>query len=136
MLLELQLAGRLPEAEELCRRVLARTPEHPMALYMLGTLGLGVDDKLSIKYLARAVDQTPLNPCFHFSLGDAYLTVGEPALASGTCGALKAPRVFTSQPNEKPGDRPPGFDFDQAVPVRTSAGSGADRRRCSSCRRR
>lgn len=81
MLLELQLAGRLPEAEELCRRVLARTPEHPMALYMLGTLGLGVDDKLSIKYLARAVDQTPLDPYFHFSLGDAYLTVGEHALA-------------------------------------------------------
>jgi len=30
--LELQKAEKFPEAEELCHRVLARTPEHPMAL--------------------------------------------------------------------------------------------------------
>lgn len=52
-----------------------------MALYILGTLGLGFDDKLSIEYFARAVNQAPLNAYFHFSLGDAYLMVGEHALA-------------------------------------------------------
>ncbi|TJW42867.1 MAG: tetratricopeptide repeat protein [Mesorhizobium sp.] len=79
--LELQQANRLPEAEELCHRVLARTREHPLALYILGTLGLGFDDELSIKYFARAVSQAPQNPYFHFSLGDTYLKVGEHTLA-------------------------------------------------------
>src|SRR5438105_2374913 len=50
--LELQQGGRLPEAEELCLRVLARTPEHPLALYMLGTLGLGFDDEKALRYFA------------------------------------------------------------------------------------
>ena len=36
--LELQQAERFREAEELCHRVLARTREHPLALYILGTL--------------------------------------------------------------------------------------------------
>ncbi|TJW12584.1 MAG: tetratricopeptide repeat protein [Mesorhizobium sp.] len=79
--LELQQANRLPEAEELCHRVLAKTREHPLALYILGTLGLGFDDELSIKYFARAVSQAPQNPYFHFSLGDTYLNVGEHTLA-------------------------------------------------------
>lgn len=79
--LELQQAKRLSEAEELCHRVLARTPNHPLSLYILGTLGLGFDDELAIQYLARAVGQAPQNPHFHLSLGEAYLTVGDSFLA-------------------------------------------------------
>ncbi|MER8426257.1 sulfotransferase [Mesorhizobium sp. M1403] len=79
--LELQQAERLPEAEELCHRVLARTPNHPLSLYILGTLGLGVDDELALKYFARAVSQTPQNPYFHLSLGEACLKLGDSLLA-------------------------------------------------------
>lgn len=79
--LELQEASRLPEAEELCHRVLARTPNHALALYILGTIGLGFDNELSIKYFDRAVGQTPQNPYFHFSLGETYLKVGDYPLA-------------------------------------------------------
>ncbi|ESZ05576.1 sulfotransferase [Mesorhizobium sp. M1060] len=75
--LELQQANRLFEAEELCHRVLARTPNHPLSLYILGTLGLGFDDELAIRYLARAVGEAPLNPYFHICLGETYLKVGE-----------------------------------------------------------
>ncbi len=75
--LELQQANRLSEAEELCHRVLACTPNHPLSLYILGTLGLGFDDELAIRYLARAVGEEPLNPYFHISLGETYLKVGE-----------------------------------------------------------
>ncbi|MER8548613.1 sulfotransferase [Mesorhizobium sp. M0684] len=75
--LELQQAKRFPEAEELCHRVLARTRNHPLSLYILGTLGLGVDDELALEYFARAVGEAPTNPYFHLSLGEAYLKVGE-----------------------------------------------------------
>lgn len=75
--LELQKAERLPEAEELCHRVLTRTPEHPLALYILGTLGLGFDDELAIKYFERAAAQEPNNPYYQFSLGEAWLKVGD-----------------------------------------------------------
>lgn len=75
--LELQQAKLLPEAEELCLRVLAHTPNHALALYILGTLGLGVDDELAIKYFARAAAQEPNNPYYQFSLGEACLKVGD-----------------------------------------------------------
>ena len=75
--LQFQQANRLPEAEELCHRVLARTPNHALALYILGTLGLDFDDELAIKYFERAVAQEPGNPYFHFGLGDAWLKVGD-----------------------------------------------------------
>ncbi|MEZ2332717.1 sulfotransferase [Mesorhizobium sp. RCC_202] len=79
--LEHQQAKRLSEAQELCHRVLARSPNHALALYMLGTLGLGFDDELAIKYFARAAAQEPNNPYYQLSLGDACLKVGDYPLA-------------------------------------------------------
>jgi tetratricopeptide (TPR) repeat protein len=75
--LELQKAEQLPEAEELCLRVLARTPNHPLALYILGTLGLGFDDEKALRYFARAVAEEPRNPYYHLSIGEAYLKLSE-----------------------------------------------------------
>ncbi|RUW50459.1 tetratricopeptide repeat protein, partial [Mesorhizobium sp. M8A.F.Ca.ET.021.01.1.1] len=75
--LELQQAQRLSEAEELCLRVLARTPNHPLALYILGTLGLDFDNEKSLRYFARAVAEDPQNPYYHLSLGETYLKVSE-----------------------------------------------------------
>jgi len=103
--LELQKAKLLPEAEELCHRVLARTPEHPLALYILGTLGLGVDNELAIKFFARAAARHPDNPYYQLSLGEAFLKVGDnpaairhlqracelkPDLVEALCGLGKA----------------------------------------------
>lgn len=73
--LELQQANRLPEAEEVCHRVLARTREHPLALYILGTLGVDFNPDLAISYFQRAVAGDPRNPYFHFGLGDAFSRV-------------------------------------------------------------
>ncbi|RWA71068.1 MAG: tetratricopeptide repeat protein [Mesorhizobium sp.] len=75
--LELQKAGRLPEAEELCHRVLARTPEHALALYILGTLGVDFDAELAAKYFERAAMQEPNNPYYRLSLGEAWLKAGD-----------------------------------------------------------
>ncbi|MCA0032070.1 tetratricopeptide repeat-containing sulfotransferase family protein [Mesorhizobium sp. B263B2A] len=80
--LELQKAKRFPEAEELCHRVLARSPDHALALYILGMLGLGFDDELAIKYLARAAAREPNNPHYQLSLGEACLKVGDYPLAA------------------------------------------------------
>lgn len=75
--LEFQKADRLSEAEEVCHRVLARTPEHPLALYILGTLGLDFDPELAINYFERAVVRDPGNPYYHLSLGEAWFRVGD-----------------------------------------------------------
>ena len=81
MALELQQAKKFPEAEDLCLRVLARTPNHHLALYILGTLGLGFDDEQAIRYFARAAAQQPNNPYYQLSLGEACLEVGDYPLA-------------------------------------------------------
>lgn len=73
--LEFQKAARLSQAQEVCHRVLARTPEHPLALYILGTLGLDFDPELAIKYFERAAVREPGNPYYQLSLGEAWLRV-------------------------------------------------------------
>ncbi|MBZ9661388.1 sulfotransferase [Mesorhizobium sp. ESP-6-4] len=75
--LELQKAEQLPEAEELCLKVLARTPNDPLAFYILGTLGLGYDNEKALRYFARAVAEEPRNPYYHLSLGETYLKLSE-----------------------------------------------------------
>ncbi|TIQ34320.1 MAG: tetratricopeptide repeat protein [Mesorhizobium sp.] len=75
--LELQAAEQLPEAEELCLKVLARTPNHPLAFYILGTLGIGYDTEKALRYFARAVAEEPRNPYYHLSLGETYLKLSE-----------------------------------------------------------
>ncbi|MER9679315.1 sulfotransferase [Mesorhizobium sp. M0184] len=74
---DFQQAKRLAEAKELCRRVLERTPNHPLALYIMGTLFIGLDDEIALRYLARAVGEEPRNPYYHLSLGETYLKVSE-----------------------------------------------------------
>jgi len=83
--LEFQQAKRFPEAEELCHRVLAHTPNHALSFYILGTLGLEFDDEyndeLAVKYFARAATQEPRNPYYQLSLGETLLKVGDHPLA-------------------------------------------------------
>ncbi|AZO09060.1 sulfotransferase family protein [Mesorhizobium sp. M3A.F.Ca.ET.080.04.2.1] len=72
-----QQAKRLEEAQDLCFRVLARNPNHPLALYILGTVYLGYDDEKALRHFARAVGEEPRNPYYHLSLGEAYVKVSE-----------------------------------------------------------
>jgi tetratricopeptide (TPR) repeat protein len=77
--LSLHQAGRLLEAEDICQRVLARSPRHPLALYLLGTFALGVDEEMAIRCFERAVKEAPQNPHYHFMLAETYLRAGEHA---------------------------------------------------------
>jgi tetratricopeptide (TPR) repeat protein len=74
---EHQQAKRLAEAQDLCLEVLARTPNHPLALYIMGTVCLGYDDEAALRYFARAVGEEPRNPYYHLSLGEAYGRLSE-----------------------------------------------------------
>ncbi|TPJ54569.1 sulfotransferase [Mesorhizobium sp. B2-7-1] len=74
---ELQQAKRLGEAQDLCLEVLARTPNHPLALYIMGTLCLGYDDEAALRYFARAVAEEPKNAYYHLSFGEAYAKLSE-----------------------------------------------------------
>ncbi|BCG81397.1 tetratricopeptide repeat-containing sulfotransferase family protein [Mesorhizobium sp. 113-3-3] len=74
---ELNRANRLLEAEALCQRVLAHAPRHPLALYLLGTFALGLDDEMAIRCFERAVEAAPQNPHYHLALGETYSKVGE-----------------------------------------------------------
>lgn len=74
---EHQQAKRLDEAQDLCLQVLARTPNHPLAMYILGTVYVGYDDEKALRYFARAVGEEPKNPYYHLSLGDVYVKLSE-----------------------------------------------------------
>lgn len=74
---EHQQAKRLGEAQDLCLKVLGRTPNHPLALYIMGTVCLGYDDEAALRYFARAVGEEPNNPYYHLSLGEAYAKLSE-----------------------------------------------------------
>ncbi|RUZ72292.1 sulfotransferase family protein [Mesorhizobium sp. M7A.F.Ca.US.006.01.1.1] len=73
----LQQAKRLNEAQDLCLRVLSRTPNHPLALYILGTICLGYEDEAALRYFARAVSEEDKNPYYHLGLASAYVKVSE-----------------------------------------------------------
>jgi tetratricopeptide (TPR) repeat protein len=73
----LQQDKKLAEAQDLCLEVLARTPNHPLALYIMGTVCLGYDDEAALRYFARAVGEQPENAYYHLSLGEAYAKVSE-----------------------------------------------------------
>lgn len=74
---QFQQAKRLDEAQDLCLQVLARTPNHPLALYILGTVCLGYDDEAALRYFARALGEEPKNPYYHLGLASAYVKVSE-----------------------------------------------------------
>ncbi|MBZ9850366.1 sulfotransferase [Mesorhizobium sp. CA14] len=74
---EHQQAKRLSEAQDLCFQVLERTPNHPLALYIMGTVCLGYDDEAALRYFGRAIAEEPRNPYYHLSLGEAYGKLSE-----------------------------------------------------------
>ncbi|RUU55838.1 tetratricopeptide repeat-containing sulfotransferase family protein [Mesorhizobium sp. M2C.T.Ca.TU.002.02.1.1] len=74
---EHQQAKRLGEAQDLCLQVLARTPNHPLALYIMGTVCLGYDDEAALRYFARAVAEDSGNPYYHLSFGETYAKLSE-----------------------------------------------------------
>jgi predicted O-linked N-acetylglucosamine transferase (SPINDLY family) len=66
-------AGRLKEAEALYREVLAREPEHPDALHLLGVIAhqSGEQDK-AVTLIEQAIGVRPEVPEYYNNLGETY----------------------------------------------------------------
>jgi Flp pilus assembly protein TadD len=72
-----QQAGRLAEAEQLCRAVLAVAPGHPDANFLLaGVAAAGGRPAAAIDLLRRAIERDPKRAEFHGNLGAVLARLG------------------------------------------------------------
>lgn len=72
-----QQAGRLAEAEQLCRTVLAAAPDHPDAQFLLAGVAAAAGRPVAaIDLLRRAIDRNPQRAEFHGNLGAVLGRVG------------------------------------------------------------
>ena len=71
-------AGRLAEAEGLYRTILAKAPDHPNALHMLGVRAAQVGrNDLAVELISKALRKTPDNAACYSTLGEAYRSLGQ-----------------------------------------------------------
>ena len=76
---QLHQAGKLQEAEQIYRQVLARQPNHPDALHLLGVLAYQVGQaKTAVDLLGRAVAANPGVGEYYNHLGAALTAAGKP----------------------------------------------------------
>ena len=77
-----QQAGRLAEAEHLCRQILAVAPQHADALHLLGVIAHQVGrSQIAVELIRGAIALNPNNPEFHSNLGTALSDQGRLAEA-------------------------------------------------------
>src|SRR3954469_2219796 len=94
--------GQLPDAERLCREIIAKTPENSYAWHLLGVLAgqVGRAD-LSVEYIEKAIALHPGEAFFHCNLAKFSIDVGQyEKAAKAAQAALKlAPNVADSYYN-------------------------------------
>jgi tetratricopeptide (TPR) repeat protein len=76
-------AGRLAEAEDVCRRILERQPSVPEAEHLLGVIA-HQNGKLgkAIEHVQRAIELAPQVALFHANFGEMLRLAGRPRLAA------------------------------------------------------
>jgi protein O-GlcNAc transferase len=78
MAVEHYQAGRLGEAEQLYRRILAQNPEHAVALYLLGMVAARAGQlDAAVELIQRSVQVNPIDAMAHNNLGIAYQCKGQ-----------------------------------------------------------
>ena len=91
--------GRLPEAEQAYRAILAREPENAAVGHMLGTLALDAGmPQAAVPILERVVMLDPVNADFQAQLGVSYLQSGrqDDALAAFDRALALDAKCFTA----------------------------------------
>lgn len=77
-----RIEGRLHEAEELCRRILAAEPNLPEAEHLLGLVAHhGGRLAQAVDHLSRATELAPSMALYHANLGEMLRLAGRPRLA-------------------------------------------------------
>ena len=75
-------AGRLQDAENIYRQLLAVQPRHPEVLHLMGVCAHQKGDHATaVKLIEAAVDIQPGHPAAHNSLGAVLLALGQPGEA-------------------------------------------------------
>ena len=82
----LHRAGRLAEAEQVYRQVLAATPTHAETLHMLGVLALQSGQaSAALANIDRAIALRPATAMYHVNRANALLALGDKAAAVAAC---------------------------------------------------
>jgi Flp pilus assembly protein TadD len=69
--------GQLERAEDLCRRFLEKSPEHPEVLHYLGLIRFELGGgEPALKLMQRSAALDPKRAEVHFDLGNALLALG------------------------------------------------------------
>src|SRR4051812_44603686 len=75
-------AGKLREAEALCRLVLAAAPDEPQALHQLGLVAIRSGHlPQGVELMQRATARLPENPKSHLTLTQPLMAIGRQAEA-------------------------------------------------------
>ena len=70
-------AGRVNEAQEICRRILAREPAHVQSLNLLGLMAQeSGDHRVAVKMFAKAIASDEVNAACHYNVGNSYQALG------------------------------------------------------------
>jgi SAM-dependent methyltransferase len=70
-------AGRINQAREICRQILAREPAHVQSLNLLGLMAQASGDhRVAVKTLAKAIASDEMNAACHYNIGNSYQALG------------------------------------------------------------
>jgi tetratricopeptide (TPR) repeat protein len=71
-------AGRLNDAEQIYRQILAVDPRHADALHLLGVIGLQTGKpEVAVQYIGQAIELNAAEPTYFSNLGNAYKALGQ-----------------------------------------------------------
>lgn len=70
--------GRINEAQEICRQILAREPAHVQSLNLLGLIAQASGDhRVAVKMFAKAIVSDEVNAACHYNAGNSYQALGD-----------------------------------------------------------
>jgi SAM-dependent methyltransferase len=71
-------SGRIDEAQEMCRQILAREPAHVQSLNLLGLMAQASGDhRAAVKMFAKAIASDEANDACHYNAGNSYQALGQ-----------------------------------------------------------
>src|SRR5580704_12558408 len=69
--------GRIDDAQEICRQILAREPAHVQSLNLLGLMAQASGDhRGAVKMFAKAIAADEVNDACHYNIGNSYQALG------------------------------------------------------------
>jgi SAM-dependent methyltransferase/tetratricopeptide (TPR) repeat protein len=69
--------GRINEAQQICRQILAREPAHVQSLNLLGLMAQeSGDHRGAVKMFAKAIASDEVNAACHYNVGNSYQALG------------------------------------------------------------